>query len=78
MKAVVHSEYGGPEVLQLAEVEKPTPAATEILVKVHAAALNPVDWHFVRGTPYLLRMATGGLKQAESPSTSGPRLLGHH
>jgi NADPH:quinone reductase-like Zn-dependent oxidoreductase len=63
MKAVVHSEYGGPEVLQLAEVEKPTPAATEILVKVHAAALNPVDWHFVRGTPYLLRMATGGLNR---------------
>jgi NADPH:quinone reductase-like Zn-dependent oxidoreductase len=63
MKAVVYSEYGGPEALQLAEVDKPTPAANEILVKVHAAALNPVDWHFVRGAPYLLRMATGGLKK---------------
>jgi NADPH:quinone reductase-like Zn-dependent oxidoreductase len=63
MKAVVYSEYGGPEVLQLTEVEKPTPAANEILVGVHAAALNPVDWHFVRGEPYLLRMATGGLNR---------------
>jgi NADPH:quinone reductase-like Zn-dependent oxidoreductase len=63
MKAVVHSEYGGPEVLQLTEVEKPIPAANELLVKVHAAAINPVDWHFVRGAPYLLRMATGGLNR---------------
>lgn len=63
MKAVVYSEYGGPEVLQLTEVEKPSPAANEILVRVHAAALNPVDWHFVRGAPYLLRMASGGFKR---------------
>jgi NADPH:quinone reductase-like Zn-dependent oxidoreductase len=63
MKAVVHSEYGGPEVLQLMEVEKPIQAANELLVKVHAAAINPVDWHFVRGAPYLLRMATGGLNR---------------
>ena len=63
MKAVVHSEYGGPEVLHLAEVEKPEPAPREILVKVHAAALNPVDWHFVRGKPFPLRMAAGGLRR---------------
>lgn len=63
MRAIVYSEYGGPEVLQLAEVEKPTPGANEILVKVHAAALNPVDWHFVRGAPYPMRMMTGGLKR---------------
>ena len=63
MRAVVYSEYGGPEVLQLADVEQPTPAANEILVKVHAAALNPVDWHFVRGAPYPIRMATGGFKR---------------
>lgn len=60
MKAVVYSDYGGPEVLRLADVEPPTPNANEVLVKVHAAALNPVDWHFVRGAPFPVRMATGG------------------
>jgi len=63
MKAIVYSEYGGPEVLQLAEVETPAPGPNEILVKVHAAALNPVDWHFVRGAPYPARMAAGGLRR---------------
>jgi NADPH:quinone reductase-like Zn-dependent oxidoreductase len=71
MKAVVHSEYGGPEVLQLAEVEKPTPGPNEILVKVHAAALNPVDWHFVRGAPYPIRMAAGGLRRPTRPRRIG-------
>jgi len=61
MKAVVYSEYGGPEVLQIADVVKPTPGPNEILVKVHAAALNPVDWHFVRGVPFPIRMVGGGL-----------------
>ena len=63
MKAVVYSEYGGPEVLQLTEVEMPAPGPNEILVKVHAAALNPVDWHFVRGAPYPVRMAAGGMRR---------------
>lgn len=63
MKAVVYHEYGGPEVLRVEDVEKPVPAADGILVKVHAAAFNPVDWHFVRGAPYPLRMATGGLSK---------------
>ena len=65
MRAVVYSDYGGPEVLQLADVETPIPGPNEILVKVHAAALNPVDWHFVRGVPFPIRMACGGLR---SPS----------
>jgi NADPH:quinone reductase-like Zn-dependent oxidoreductase len=59
MKAVVYRDYGGPEVLRLMEVEKPTPAEDQILVKVHAAAVNPLDWHFMRGTPYLMRLASG-------------------
>jgi NADPH:quinone reductase-like Zn-dependent oxidoreductase len=61
MRAVVYSEYGGPEVLQLADVAQPTPGANQILVKVRAAALNPVDWHFVRGAPFVIRLATRGL-----------------
>jgi NADPH:quinone reductase-like Zn-dependent oxidoreductase len=63
MKAVVHSEYGGPEVLRLADVATPGPGANELLVKVHAAALNPYDWHFTRGKPFPLRMMAGGLRR---------------
>jgi len=59
MKAIVYHQYGGPEVLRLEEVAKPSPAAGEVLVKVRAAALNPYDWHFMRGTPYPLRMMAG-------------------
>ena len=63
MKAVVYDEYGGPEVLQLAEIATPAAGANEVLVKVRAAALNPVDWHFVRGVPFPVRMITGGLRR---------------
>jgi NADPH:quinone reductase-like Zn-dependent oxidoreductase len=59
MKAVVYTDYGGPEVLRQLEIEKPTAADNEILVKVHAASVNPVDWHLMRGTPYLMRLASG-------------------
>lgn len=61
MKAVTHCEYGGPEVLVLGDVEKPTPGDDELLVKVHAAAVNPLDWHYMRGTPYVVRVG-GGLR----------------
>ncbi len=63
MQAIVYDEYGGPEVLQLADVETPTAGPNQILVKVQAAALNPVDWHFVRGTPFPMRMMIGGLRR---------------
>ena len=70
LKAIVHSQYGGPDVLRLVDVETPEPADDEILVRVHAAALNPADWHFTRGTPYPIRFGSG-LKQAEDgPTTS--------
>jgi NADPH:quinone reductase-like Zn-dependent oxidoreductase len=63
MKAIVYTEYGPPEVLQLKEVEKPTPKEDEVLIKVHAASVNYADWAFVRGKPFLVRlMGTGLLK----------------
>jgi NADPH:quinone reductase-like Zn-dependent oxidoreductase len=49
MKAAVYAEYGPPDVVQIAEVETPVAKDDEVLVEVHAASLNPYDWHFVRG-----------------------------
>ena len=59
MSAFVYRCYGSPEVLALEEVEKPSPAKDEVLVKVHAAAVNPYDWRFMRGEPYLMRLESG-------------------
>lgn len=62
MKAIVHAEYGPPEVLQLTEVATPTPKDDEVLVKVRAASVNPLDWHNLRGTPYVMRLQAGWRK----------------
>jgi len=59
MKAIVSRCYGSPEVLKLEEIAKPTAADDEVLVKVHAASLNPLDWHYMRGRPYIMRMSSG-------------------
>jgi NADPH:quinone reductase-like Zn-dependent oxidoreductase len=59
MKAIVYSRYGSPDVLRCEEIEKPIPGDDQILLKIRAASVNPLDWHFMRGTPYLIRMMTG-------------------
>ncbi len=59
IKAIQYHCYGSPEVLRLESIPKPTPAAGQILVRVRAASLNPIDWHYMRGTPYLVRMDSG-------------------
>jgi NADPH:quinone reductase-like Zn-dependent oxidoreductase len=59
MKAIVYHHYGSPNVLKCEEVEKPTAGDDEVLIKVRAASVNPLDWHFVRGSPYFLRMMAG-------------------
>ena len=59
MKAVVYHCYGGPEVLEYVDVPMPVPAQDEVLVKVHAAGVNPLDWHFMRGSPFVMRLMTG-------------------
>jgi NADPH:quinone reductase-like Zn-dependent oxidoreductase len=64
MKAIVHCEYGGPEVLTLADVEKPVPSDNQILVRVRAASVNPLDLMF-RG-PLLLRPITGMRKPKDT------------
>jgi len=63
MKAIVYEKYGPPDdVLELREVEKPTPSDDEVLVKVHAASVNYSEWGFVRGKPFLVRLWSGFLK----------------
>jgi NADPH:quinone reductase-like Zn-dependent oxidoreductase len=59
MKAIIHTKYGPPEVLQLKEVEKPVPKENEVLVKVFAASVNPADWHMIRGEPKFARLTFG-------------------
>ena len=62
MRAIVYRQYGSPDVLRLEDVPKPTPKDGEVLVRVHAAALNALDWHMLRGKPYIARMSVGWLK----------------
>ncbi len=59
MRAWTYHCYGGPEVLGLQSIAKPTPAVDEVLVEVRAAAVNPLDWHYLRGEPYVMRMGAG-------------------
>ncbi len=66
MKAIVYTQYGSPDVLQLKEVEKPAPNDGEILVKIHAASANPLDWHLMRASPFFVRLE-GGLRKPKDP-----------
>src|SRR2546426_7109692 len=66
MKAIVCTQYGSPDVLQLKEVEKPAPKDDEVLVTIHAASANPLDWHLMRGSPFLARLG-GGLRKPKDP-----------
>ena len=59
MQAIVFNKYGPPDTLQLKEVAKPIPKENEVLVKIHATAINDFDWSFVRGKPYLYRLIFG-------------------
>ena len=59
MKAIVLRSYGPPDVLQYEDIEKPTAADDEVLLKVRAASVNPLDWRLIRGEPYVIRAATG-------------------
>src|SRR6266566_8291728 len=63
MKAIVYREFGSPDVLRLEEVEKPAPRDDEVLVAVHAAAVNMFDWYMVRGKPFVFRLVLGPGRQ---------------
>ena len=66
MQAIVYHRYGSPDVLELAEIPIPTPAEGQVLIRVHAASVNPYDWHFLRGTPSPIRLFSG-MRSPKSP-----------
>ena len=66
MKAIRARCYGSPDVLTFEDVEKPTPGPDELLVRVRAAGVNPLDYHFMRGSPYMLRLM-GGIGAPDDP-----------
>lgn len=68
MKAIRYTEYGSPDVLRLEDVPTPTPKEDEVLIRVHAASANPLDWRVMRGSPYPIRIMVG------LPKPRDPRL----
>jgi NADPH:quinone reductase-like Zn-dependent oxidoreductase len=66
MRAVVQDRFGPPDVLQLADTGLPEVGADDVLVRVHAAALNPADWHIVRGDPLVARLMGIGLTKPKA------------
>src|SRR5205814_2540072 len=62
MKAIVYCDYGLAN-LKFADVEKPSPTDDQLLVKVGTASLNPLDWHFIEGTPKIMRAMGVGLRK---------------
>jgi len=68
MKAIVYTKYGSPDVLHLKDVEKPTPEDHQVLVKVHAASVNALDWRPFTMPSIPLRLMSGGLFKPKDPS----------
>jgi NADPH:quinone reductase-like Zn-dependent oxidoreductase len=59
MKAAVYTRYGSPDVVQITDVERPVPKDNEVLLKVCAASVNPLDSHLMQGKPYIARILFG-------------------
>ena len=59
MRAIVQDDYGSPDVLHMSQVDKPVVGDDDVLVRVHAASVNPYDWHMMTGKPYLVRIQSG-------------------
>jgi NADPH:quinone reductase-like Zn-dependent oxidoreductase len=59
VKAIVRDTYGSPDVLEHTDIDKPEPGDDEVLLRVHAASVNPADWHILRGAPYIARIEFG-------------------
>jgi NADPH:quinone reductase-like Zn-dependent oxidoreductase len=66
MKAIVITQYGSPDILEFKEVAEPAPSDNEVLVKIHAASANPLDWHRMRASPFFVRLGEG-LRKPKDP-----------
>ena len=75
MKAVIYDRYGSPDVLGVTEIGQPVVRDDQVLVRVSAASVNPADWHFMRGLPYLVRMING-LRRPRRAAVLGSDLAG--
>ncbi|WP_328404566.1 NAD(P)-dependent alcohol dehydrogenase [Streptomyces sp. NBC_00390] len=76
MKAVVHHAYGSPDALDIREIDKPVPADEEVLIRVHAAALNAADAFLLRGEPFAVRAMAGGLRRPRTNHVLGRAVAG--
>ena len=76
MKAIVFTQYGSPDGLELKQVPKPTPKDDELLVRVHASSINSWDWEFLNGTPFINRLMFGLLKPKPGKQILGADIAG--
>ena len=67
MKAIVYERFGSPDVLELKEIDKPSPGDDEVLIKVRAVALNPLDWRIMSGTPLMVRLFARKIPKPRRP-----------
>ncbi|MBE0684865.1 MAG: NAD(P)-dependent alcohol dehydrogenase [Anaerolineaceae bacterium] len=75
MKSIVYTKYGSPDVLELKDVPKPSPLDNEVLVEIHAAAVNAYDWHFLTADVFLIRLMSGGMLKPKK-TTLGADIAG--
>ena len=76
MKAIRFYSYGPPEVLELKEIDVPAVGDDDVLIRVKAASVNPLDWHFMRGEPYMVRILAGLSRPKASAARLGADMAG--
>src|ERR1044071_9823095 len=67
MKAILHTRYGSPDLLEFKEVEKPAPKENQVLIKVHAAPVNAIEFRTMRANPFIIRLMGGGFQRPKDP-----------
>jgi NADPH:quinone reductase-like Zn-dependent oxidoreductase len=76
MKAIRYDRYGPPDVLRFEDVDMPAVGDDDVLVRVRAASVNPLDWHFMRGAPYVVRLIAGLSRPRDGTGRLGADMAG--